>query len=449
MDGFRTARALVLDNDPNEAAPVIEALGGLGVGVLFHTGYKAEELETKHRGIRLLIIDMVLENRGATSSDPTLCISTLIGTLGALLEDDHHPVVVVCWTKHTEFKDLFEVAFKATFPKFRFDTVILFSKDELKKNPEALLEKVKEALACTEPFSLLLEWEQQVHNAATHTTSQVTRLISEQLPDNEKWGELAYKVCAALVIAERGRRAGLEDGSTAATALLAALSPLLADRLEVSGWEKMPSVLGCYERLRLATNAEWNSLQNGRPKSSLLPRGIPSALNAMIHCAPYSKSGEAVPGTIWRVPDDKVEATKLGFLGLGLDWEKFKNEAFDKHPEGKLVPIFVEATPPCDFAQDKASVARLIAGYFVETPGGKPSKANFLWTIGPLLLADIDDFKPADYWLLFSAKHFVTTTRNMTAGWSPIYRLRQSALSNLTACVGSHVSRSGFMTVSA
>lgn len=35
MHGFRTARALVLDDDPKEAMPVIQALGLLGMGAVY------------------------------------------------------------------------------------------------------------------------------------------------------------------------------------------------------------------------------------------------------------------------------------------------------------------------------------------------------------------------------------------------------------------------------
>ena len=100
MLGFRTARALVLDNEASEALPIIEALGALGIGVVYNSG---RELHSSHKlnGMRPLFLDMVLD--GFTPDDPANCVNGLISVLSGILEDCGDPAVLVCWTDNKGF----------------------------------------------------------------------------------------------------------------------------------------------------------------------------------------------------------------------------------------------------------------------------------------------------------------------------------------------------------
>src|SRR5688572_14045191 len=97
MIGVRTARAMVIDDDPNEALPVLMALGRLGIGAVYLRCDKLEELPDEPMdGIRLLFLDMVLS--GATET--THVVGHLMGVLKRVLPTDPHPILIVLWTKH-------------------------------------------------------------------------------------------------------------------------------------------------------------------------------------------------------------------------------------------------------------------------------------------------------------------------------------------------------------
>ncbi len=481
MDGFRTARALVLDNDRNEAAPVIQALGSLGVAVLFHTGDDLEATKMRHKGVRLLVVDMVLENRGASSDSPKECASILVGTLGELISDDYHPIIVVCWTKHKEFKEDFEKAFRVAFPKLQFDSAILFEKERLLENPEELLIQIRKALEKTEPFALLLNWEQQVHDAATETSSEISRLVSEKRSGDETWGDLAYKVCAALAIAERGTRIAGEDDYTTLAALRGALNPLLLDRLELMDSTVNESLRDCAAKLLIAVKegvdttstgtrkgcslpeniraslarlieavkAEVASITKGgsQKKGSLLPQQIQASLNSMLHLALPESSHQALPGTVWFVPASGDIRDKMGVVIPAMDWSALRGDKYLISLKVEPVPVLVEVTPPCDFAQDKAAVSRLLPGYLVKDEAGKFSIPAFVWELGPLYIKDASSDIEGVYRLILNAKYFSSVSRGSIINWKPIFRLRQSALSNLTAFIANHVSRVGFMKI--
>ena len=478
MDGFRTARALVLDNDPKEAAEVIRALGSLGVAVLFHTGDDLEEKTLLHGGVRLLFVDMVLENLGASADNPKECASILVGTLGKLIKDDHHPMVVVCWTKHKDFKEDFEQAFRTTFPKLQFSSAILFDKDKLLDNADELLKQVREALQKIESFALLLNWEQQVHDAATDTSSEISRLVSERRSNGETWDGLAYKVCAALAIAERGTRLAEEDSTTTLTAFYAALNPLLSDRLErlgsneiavpncsvqllaaikaevVSVTEAKPEGLSLsrqvsdvVKRLFASVKAEIESQKRGKPKGSLLPDHIRASLNSMLHLAACEQSIHALPGTIWIVPESGETRESMNSSIPSLDWNMLRNETFENIPAVVPISVLVEVTPPCDFAQDKAAVSRLVPGCLVSDKAAKTKKAPYLWVLETLFIQNGANNLQGEFKLVLNVKFFSSVSRVGTSKWKPLYRLRESALTDLTAFIANHIGRVGFMKI--
>ncbi len=441
MDGFRTARALVLDNDPNEAAQVIQALGSLGVAVLFHTGDDLDERPMRLRGVRLLVVDMVLENRGASSDDPKNCASILVGTLRNLMEDDHHPIVVVCWTKHKDFKDEFESAFRKAFPKLQFDTPILFDKDQLRDNFDKLLEQVRIAIAKTEPFAFLLNWEQQVHDAATETSSELTRLVSDREPSNGTWAEFAYKLCSALAIAERGTRLAAEHQQVAVTSLFNALNPLLLDRLGLFDCTRTKDLAAYQEKLLAAVKAEVTSLEVS--KKSLLPEKARAALNSMLHISKTEAADTVLPGNLYFASDQSAADLPL------LDWNMVWKDTFFLKPEPTFhLPILLEVTPVCDFAQCKATLSRLVAGYLIKATEGKlPRSSAFIAALGPWFIKSENPFLNGEYRLVLNAHFLVAAAISKVAVWPSFYRLRLTALAHVSAVIGAHVNRTPLMKI--
>jgi len=81
MEGFKTARAFILDDKPTEALPVIQALGLLGIGAVYHDGSASAAYPKKLTGIRILFVDMVLAEHGADANDPAGCVRMVVETL--------------------------------------------------------------------------------------------------------------------------------------------------------------------------------------------------------------------------------------------------------------------------------------------------------------------------------------------------------------------------------
>src|SRR5439155_24201652 len=67
MKNLRTARVLIIDDAPSEAMPVVEALGRLGIGCVYISGDRVEDLEAlkPFSGIRVAFVDMKLDVEGS------------------------------------------------------------------------------------------------------------------------------------------------------------------------------------------------------------------------------------------------------------------------------------------------------------------------------------------------------------------------------------------------
>src|SRR2546423_5732757 len=125
MDGFKTARVLVLDDQPEQAMPVIQALGLLGIGAIYHDGSVETVYEQKLTGVRVMFVDMVLANHGADFNNPQACVEMVADTLSRLVEDSCDPVIIICWTGHENMTSELQPVLKQRFPKAKIESVIV------------------------------------------------------------------------------------------------------------------------------------------------------------------------------------------------------------------------------------------------------------------------------------------------------------------------------------
>lgn len=157
MEGFKTARALVLDDQPEQAMPVIQALGLLGIGAIYNDGSVDAVYPTKLTGVRVMFVDMVLAKHGADYNDPDQCIRFVCESLSRLVEDSCDPVIVVCWTGHENLAKDFEGVLRKTFPKAKIDGVIVAEKSnyDQPEDVEKLKALIQEALAAQNPLNVI------------------------------------------------------------------------------------------------------------------------------------------------------------------------------------------------------------------------------------------------------------------------------------------------------
>jgi len=489
MDGFRTARVLVLDDDPQQAMPVIHALGLLGISAIYHNGAVESRFPTKLTGVRVMFVDMVLAQHGADATNPRACVTMVTETLKELVEDSCDPIVVICWTGHGDMAEEFQPVLKQTFPKAKIDNVIVADKSTLSKpeDIENLKQLIAKAIAEHGPVNVLFRWEQMVHDAATRTTGAITQLVQKYRSDDVSWNERGYQVCAALALAERGSRLSGENETQAIKALFESLNPLLNDRLDHDATDPVAALQTEARTLLETVRAERSQWDKGRKAElerkrrsegmafvqkelssdvsqakldaippipaeaySLLSSQLRAALNTMVHVSTNVSKSEIHPGNVLFV--ERKSENRKHIDEKYLNWQEVGEDTllpYLKDEPGNHLPVLLEYSASCDFAQEKSKLPRFVAGFLVpETAIGTLRQAAYLKPLGPILLSNPKEPQlDGVYHLIFNSHFLVSVQRNIAIKTVPTFRLRTPVLAEFSDWISNHIGRPGALHV--
>jgi len=325
MNALRTARVVVIEDEPNEAMPVLHALGKLGIGCVHVAGDKVEDLPAQPLpGIRLVFLDMKLGTGGEarlTAPHTANVFTKVVGTGSG-------PVLVILWTQHPEEVAPFRQTLFQHVPEFR-EALLFATLDKIQwiqqQNAQWLLAEVQKLLEGFRPLDGVWLWEQLVHDATSATVAAVSAVASQRaglgLADDdtvrcEKWLGALQHALGCL-----GRAAAGKAGAS---------EPSFHDLVEV---------LNAIHEDRIEHEAVTVDLPAGLPAGTTqTPSGAErAAINAMLLTAPVRLDDIAVrPGNLYtRQPAERSSACAhvlcganpeqvgrevLQLRGTDLDW---------------------------------------------------------------------------------------------------------------------------------
>jgi CheY-like chemotaxis protein len=285
MNGLKTSRVLVVDDKPEEAVPILKALGQLGVGTVFCTGQPDELPQEKFAGIRLLLLDMDL---GTGAIEAKQIVGQTINVLKEILSAEANPLMIVVWTNKEDLVSDFQKVLRAELPNLRPGIVATMSKADFVDNLNAIAKQVNGILRANTPLDLICLWEQCVHDAATGTTGMLSGLIANDDGMPAVWSTQMLGMLAALVRASAGRALG-----TARSVLWALCESL---------------TLVHFDRLGMVQEQRGHELQrHARPLKSAIQAGVTeeqqAVLNRMLLVEDVAKSDTRVrPGNVYVRP---------------------------------------------------------------------------------------------------------------------------------------------------
>jgi hypothetical protein len=464
---LKTSRVVVIDDLPNEALPVIEAVGRLGIGCIYLTGERLEDLPKKPlRGIRLVVLDMRLGTSGGAKQTASMTANVFCRTISP----DEGPLILLLWTKHDEDIPAFKNALFDIEPKFR-NTLLIADLEKPLTITEATFRKVLKRIGTLarawEPMDFLWSWEQLAHDAATETTAIIANHVSNNVPvveadsdemKKQRWLTALKRLFRALAEASGGRNT---NEASARDDLLEALIAINDDRLEIASMLTKTSELGSIFDHPAGLNDTQAAQLNGMVLiGAALPR--PQELRpgnvyilSKTH-GPFKRCG---------IDTTKLTTEILATLTADQEFRK-QDELARKHKEdaakaaghikardkrrnvlfSECKPIVAEITPPCDFAQRNRYVVRLAGGLLVPAslsrmvPGNKESLRSFELVVLPGIEGL---WKP-----VFSGRFlFTMKDPNTCSRTRPAFRLRTSALSDLRSWYASQSARPGYLSI--
>ena len=458
MDGLRTSRVLILENDPEPAIRLLEALARRGIGAVYVRGDDQDVIDELAaqplQGIRLVFADVDLLEQG--DGDEAI-VQRTAGVLEAILAPDSEPLVIVIWTQRAELADAFsDVMKEGAAGASKLQPLILreLAKDQADENPgPLLLAEALDTLRDLDPLTLLWHWEQRVHDAATATTFAVSKLIERPAVD-DRWLEQLRNILGGLGQAAAGETA--VDEESAFRAVLEALNPLHNDRLDALA--RQHNYGG--DKGGILDAIEMDRAGGGKA----LRVEVRRSLNQLFqyHAEPGATAG--APGSLylrecWDPKElfpvrDGGEASELGAIDrVALSehlWTHWPPEVDDRQAILAECPaILLEITPECDYSQGKAPQARLLAGLLV--PSGRSRELSSRDYVRKLRDATFRAHEgcsiSGDYVVVLDALNVVTLARLELAIQVAPYRLRGPALVDVQSWFGRHASRPGHITL--
>ena len=340
MDGLKTTRVLVIDDDINEATPFIEALAKRGIGSLYFSGTDVDKLpdeNNKLTGIRLAAIDMDLDGAGG---DVGVVIPRLLGIMNRVMATDNGPYLAIAWTKHDDYVASFRDRSQCELccPPIE---VIPMSKKKY-QGIEEISRKVDEEISKSYPLGLLGFWEQSIHESS----GSVMRI----LPKSTDWIEHSNQTLRLLLDSAANKQ---DSSSIKLRALMSAFNSLQLDAIETNAamWE---------DDIADPLIVPLNDIQ--RPQDA----DLKAQLNFRLLCTDVAQG--IVPGNIYLCDDFCSPETRLfpTFEELLVDMvDPNKEDSQGQLKSAGCVSVAMEITPLCDYEQRKMKLPRFICGLAV------------------------------------------------------------------------------------
>jgi len=440
MISLRGARVLLVDDTLEESIPVIKACAKRGIPVAYFDGTISDlPAETeKLAGVRLAILDMDLGGAGDTDDNK---ISTLIARLQAILAVDNGPYTMVAWTKHAHLVELLDnKLFALNQAGDKQDKVSLpvvcislekkdFGTDTDGFNIEKLSTAIESELSKSLPVSIMQAWEERCIRASSGVTNSLSEMLvphgDSPAQWRESWNRDYLNVLTSLAKEEVGA-----DNLTAETfykALFGALNPLHVDFLE-SDHSSLPELPEEHFPLPQAANP------------------LAGKINTKLHIS-FQNIDQFSPGNIYRLADC-AEAVSLQPKRI------FDDIVQTAHKEnvalyGRTIPILLEVSASCDFAQNKIKLARFVGGLIVpKNESGNFKQPNYKQSLEALISLDPLWIEGQDRRILLSAQYLISLELDRARSLIPFARLRSQWLTSVQFWLAQQLSRPGIVMLS-
>jgi hypothetical protein len=433
--GLATASVVVVDNNPEDALPLIKAFSSAGVGAIYLSG-DPDEFPTLGilRGIRLVALDIHLTDADMpdeqTARQP-------VQVLQSIIDRSNGPYLVLLWTSRLGLAELFrEYVTDIEWPPV---LTCVLGKDEVRDDDGGfslalIVPRVVECIREADPLQVMMLWGQIVHDAASAT------LVSLGPDSGMDWMAEVGGILGALV-RENTPKAALSDPARCMMGLFDALDQIFADQLEVA---TAPIAI---EEKDCMTKVAALAASSGSTNVQLMSR-----INRSLLLGPVADNTGA-PGSVYFVSklakpfrDNMDGLVSDTLVSPSSQWKQSKIETHEL-AVAKSIPIAVEVTPVCDHQQDRQRVVRLLGGIAVPLDLEKEiGKADYVRSFPMISFAD--DMLSGDYVLVWNA-HFLVTRIRAALGrrYPPAYRVRQAALSDLISFHTNHSARPGYLAV--
>jgi hypothetical protein len=432
---FSQGRYVIVDDDPDQLRPLVDALHALGapcLGVRYDANIGLAD--GQFRGVRILFMDLHLQG-------PATGKAANYALIGGLLEQCVIPAsglyILVLWTAHAEelaaFTGYIQEAVRAEYRPLAIlgmDKKTYLAADKLDQGK--LKADIEKAVTGDARLQALLSWEHDVLAAAGATLAEIGGLIKDEDRTLERYPRSLDGILSLLAVAAVGAQNAERDPRSAVNA---ALAPILADR-----------ILSIEPK---AANAEiWQRAITMLKEPPQLDARQAARMNTMLHLAlpEAEKIGPSDWGAVVALPDaEKTEEALLARFGVrsqDLFPGVFQVEEQDLTPSCRLCLVRIGAG--CDYAQCKSGPVLYVLALLRPMAVARKKKPRLA-----------SDYTTVQFWmdspgecfeLIINARFQIAVADDSAAQWEPLFRLREQLLAAVANHAASYVTRPGILS---
>ena len=422
MDGLRTTRVLVIDDQRDEAQGVIDALARDGIGAIYYSQDLTSHPNQPLTGVRLATLDMNLENLSPT--DPPAATAAILSVLRKLIAENNGPYLAIAWTKHPELVEEFTNR-AATLPCPPVRVIPLLKADVQAEDGsfdfEKIAAEVQKALDECYPLGLLAFWEEMVHKSSGS--------IMEMMPEGNSWTDGSKRTLALLWRHSAGEG---DPQDVKLRALLEAFNSLQFDTMEsdtaLLNTETANSLVSFLEVEEAPSGG--SDLAARLNRRLLFGVALPDVASGNVYePGTIASAGEGAFPTIDELLDDMAQPDKKQGL-----------------KEAGSLAVAMEITPLCDYQQNKVRRARFVCGIAVGPERSNLVKRSDFVRQTPVVWFDNEPLR-GNRIVAWNSHFIVSVPPNQVPQGAALVRLRQSPLMEVQAWIGSHATRPGYLSV--
>ena len=190
----KNGRIVVIDDDPGEGQPLVDALVSAGHLATFFTHQQEHMPENPLSGIRVVFLDLIL---GTEYQQQKTVTSVILNVMNRILDKkENGPFFLIAWTNKPEEVESVENALREDgFQIVAATAEKSECKDEAGEfSTQLIKERVDRALEKGAALQMFILWENCVHVAAGKIVRQFSSLAGEA----NDWNEQADLVVAKL-----------------------------------------------------------------------------------------------------------------------------------------------------------------------------------------------------------------------------------------------------------
>lgn len=467
-------KVVIIDDQPSD---VIELIAALSKEKVPFVHYKEEDLsdlpETPIENVRLIFLDLeLLTNTYQSAKNITSPIKSRL----IRIVKPHTAYALIIWSKkENEYKKALIDDFNNDFSDYKPIFYTSLPKADI-IGKEGAIAKIKKELegeiSNFKSFNAFLVWESIVNESSGKLTNKILTLY----PPDEEWNNKTKFILYKLALAYSGKAVNSFDDVKKLKNALYTLTLSFTENIEnsidkiidekfnhlVSKQEQqIENFTSVINKLLLLSEGSDDVTQPGNLFSpvKMIENRIQkneakfSKHKENLSKIPVDKQAEAVQGfeKAFRKEQQIIEEISTSLKKMtneivvsALKEEIYSNKEVKDEILAAVLPLELNITPLCDYAQEKAKLFRILPGVLI-----KSIHYNHI-NISPTYLYVSDaDFRinDTDYRFLFDFRFLYSLDKKEMQEFVVSHRIKQQLLSDIQVKLGAHVNRSGVLFI--